>query len=149
MTNAEWCIKNGIPFKKVGTLTFLDPAYDSQLLSIGYYDINGKYNECYKDKWLGDSITKSILIWLDMEHKEPILDESERQYLSAVIKPFSGHIEYICKEVMKNRLKEFQFIKISTGNNYYDSIILPGFTPDTMYRNMELNRKYTVEELSL
>ena len=49
MTNAEWCIKNGIPFKKVGTLTFLDPAYDSQILSIGYYDINGKYNECYKD----------------------------------------------------------------------------------------------------
>lgn len=85
-----------------------------------------------------------------MEHEEPpILDKSERQYLLEVIKPFRDYIKYICKEEIEVGLKKYQFIKIQTGNRCYDSIIMPCFTPDTMYKGMELNRKYTVEELSL
>ena len=70
MTNAEWCIKNNIQFKKLGTAPFLNPMYDSQYVSIGYYDITGNYNECYNGKRLGKSIADNILSWLDMKHEE-------------------------------------------------------------------------------
>lgn len=112
--------------------------------------MNGNFNEGYKGTWLGRSLSESILIWLDMEHKESILDESERQYLSAVIKPFRDHVRYICKGVYESGTleKKFQFIKISIGNSPYD-LIMPGFAPYTIYQGMELNKEYTLKELGL
>lgn len=35
--------------------------------------------------------------WLCSEYKEPILDEVEKAYLSAVIKPFKKHVKTIMK----------------------------------------------------
>lgn len=148
MTNAEWCIKNNIQFKKVGTMPFLNPMYESQFVSIGYYDIGGNYHECYKGERLGDSDIENILSWLDMEHKESILDCVERKYLSAVIEPFKRRVNYICKveSIMRSGS---QFIRISIGTDYYDSIFLPFFDSGTMYKGMEANKRYTLEELGL
>jgi hypothetical protein len=77
------------------------------------------------------------------KRKEPILDEKEKKYLSAVIKPFRNGVQYIVKE--KFHLIEFIAIYFKNDN----AIFLPDFETNTMYKNMEANKRYTLEELGL
>lgn len=83
--------------------------------------------------------TEYHIVW----EKKEILDKKEKKYLSAVIKPFKSRVAYI-KKVFFNSEKEW--IYISLGN---DSISLPNFEKDTMYKGMELDKNYTLEELGL
>ncbi len=79
-----------------------------------------------------------------MVEKEEILDEVEKKYLSAVIKPFKKKIKYIaifrCSRSVGNI-----FIKVDRNNG----IALPYFEIGTMYKNMEIDKRYTLEELGL
>lgn len=82
-------------------------------------------------------------IWLCEEYKEPILDDVEREYLSAVIKPFRKKISYIIKiEDLRKK-----YIKIVLCN--CDSMYFPYLANDEMYKGMKLERNYTLEELGL
>ena len=76
------------------------------------------------------------------EHKE-ILDEKEKKYLSAVIRPFKGKVDYIKK--FDNTGKEF--ICIYLKNN--EDIDFPYFKKGTMYKGMKLDKRYTLKELGL
>ena len=71
-----------------------------------------------------------------------ILDEAEREYLSAVIKPFRDKVEYITKKPLV--YKEYIYIHI-----YADNIMLPRFKTGAMYKGMEKNKNYSLEELGL
>ena len=85
------------------------------------------------------------LKWLIEEYKEPpILDNVEKAYLSAVIKPFRKRVEYICKMIGAT---DAEYILISTKDNDYAS--LPYFLHNTMYKCMEPMKNYTLEELGL
>lgn len=84
------------------------------------------------------------LIWLSKEAKEPILDDVERKYLSSLLKPFKSDVVSITK-IKTGKCKAFLFIKIRV----YNSFSLPLFESGKMYRNMELNKEYTLEELGL
>lgn len=75
--------------------------------------------------------------------EKEILDEEEKEYLSAVIKPFKGKVKYICKISYLGG----EFIKIYIRND--SAISFPYFKSGTMYKGMELNKKYTLEELGL
>lgn len=86
---------------------------------------------------------KAAMKWLLSECKEPILTDSEREYLSAVIKPFRKNADFVCKN--SNILCEY----ISIGVNNNDYISLPAFKPGEMYKCMEKNKLYTPEELGL
>lgn len=141
MTNAEWCMKNGIQFRKVGRMPCSDPDYES----IGYYDTYGNFNECYKGKCLGNLVSESILTWLDMEHKEQILDDAEKRYLSTVIRPFRNEIKAIEKDnYLANKLERIYFFT-KEGELFY----LKSFKANTMYKGMEQKRQYTLEELGI
>ncbi len=84
-------------------------------------------------------------IKLTLEVEEPILDEAERKYLSGIIRPFRDRVRYIQKIVYSLEEKEFIVIVcISCGN-----IIFPDFKKGSMYKGMELNKGYTLEELGL
>ena len=74
--------------------------------------------------------------------EKEILDEEEKEYLSAVIKPFRDKIEYIAKHGVNK-----EYIDICIRND--SKIIFPYFKSGTMYKGMELNKKYTLEELGL
>lgn len=79
------------------------------------------------------------------ERKEEVLDAAEKRYLSDVIRPFKNRIKYIHKEqsyVNKNR----QFIGIILEK---DTLDLPYFTAGTMYKGMQIDKNYTLEELNL
>ena len=105
------------------------------------YCLSKAIKEVYIDRCKDKSITP--LEWLCEEYQEPILTDSEREYLKIVFKPFHKRIENI--------------IKAEDGDgesiNYmYDdthSAWLPPFEKGTMYKNMELCKWYTLEELGI
>lgn len=81
------------------------------------------------------------------KRKEEILDETEKRYLASVIRPWRDIVDYIAKlrSVEQNGIKEY--IVIFTVEN--DKIVFPEFEADTMYKEMEVNKKYSLEELGL
>lgn len=90
---------------------------------------------------------KNIMNWLLEEYKEPILDDVEREYLSAVIKPFRNKVKKIAK-ISRIGQPEEQYIRIVLGE--LDFMNFPNFNTNTgMYKGMEADRLYTLEELGL
>lgn len=88
------------------------------------------------------------------EYKEPVLDEAEKKYLSAVIKPFRNRVRTIYKEVLggddDNRRYCVHICLYYEGDSlYFDFIDLPRFIGNRMYKGMKDNKKYTLEELGL
>lgn len=77
------------------------------------------------------------------EREKEILDETEKEYLKAVIRPFRDKVKGITKEECKNK----QYIAIDIKDD--SSIDLPVFEKDTMYKNMKTGYMYSLEELGL
>ena len=78
--------------------------------------------------------------WLLSEAQ--ILDDAEKEYLKAVIKPFRDKVKCILKCSNSGEWIAIKIINDTTIN-------FPYFEKGTMYQGMELNRKYTLEELGL
>ena len=94
-----------------------------------------KCNKCLKG-------AKEPFMWLLEEYTEPILDEVEKRYLAYVIRPFRDKVRCITK-CSNGR----EWIAIEIINDV--KINFPYFEKGSMYRGMELERKYTLEELGL
>lgn len=81
-----------------------------------------------------------------------ILDESERQYLSAVIRPFRDKVTYICKVDFVNFNNPegcvYQHIVIGLNDNSPE-VVLPLFKAGTMYKGMVAGHVYILEDLGL
>ena len=123
-------------------------------------DDDGNYSN--KKRWRDDSDLKELkdrintlgkIIKIEeptyqtvYEVKQEILDEAEKRYLRGVIRPFKDKVKYIekCKSVTH---KDDSYICIQMENN--NSITLPYFESKTMYKNMENDKEYTLEELGL
>lgn len=90
-----------------------------------------------------DFFTTNILDWMAQEYKEEILNYAEKKYLREVIEPFREEVIAIEK------------LEIPTGEEYIlilfkdDSMHFPSFKKDTMYKGLELEKRYTPEELRL
>lgn len=89
--------------------------------------------------------TRDILEWMSQPYKEPILNDTEREYLSEVIRPFREEVDTISK--FSNWNDESQYIYISMKANTYCT--LPFFPKNTMYKSMEVGRHYSLKELGL
>lgn len=83
--------------------------------------------------------------WLLEECEESILDDIEKEYLSAVVKPFRKRI----KSIKKNDYpSNSAFISIEMDK--CEHIFLPVFELNSgMYQRMEINKEYTLEDLRL
>ena len=115
-----------------------------------YHGINCVYHKSYSVeeftlRWITD-----FMKWLEEDGGEEceleILTDKEKAYLSAVIKPFRKDIEYIEKFKSNYVGKEYIYIVMKKDDDYCK---LPRFFKGTMYRGMELNKRYTLEELGL
>lgn len=90
-----------------------------------------------------DFFTTSILDWMAQEYKPEPLDYVEKKYLREVIRPFRKEVTTIKK------------IEDPAGGEYISILLkdngmcLPCFKKDTMYKGMELEKRYTPEELGL
>lgn len=77
--------------------------------------------------------------------REEVLDETEKKYLAEVIRPFRKRIQFIQK---KKEITEINpYIRIVCEDN--DKLIFPYITDNSMYKGMEVNKKYTLKELGL
>lgn len=143
LKNGDKCIlKNGkvIIFNK-------DNSYQKITYVFENLDSNLKYN-------LNDNVSivkverpvkyKTVFERVEEDKKE-ILDETEREYLKAVIKPFKKRVKFISK-TESNMLFEKELLLIQLND---DDLILPYFEKETMYKGMELGKKYTLEELGI
>ncbi len=81
-----------------------------------------------------------------LDKVEEILDDKEKEYLRKVIKPFIKRIKYISLE---NSLDEYGAVYILVYLENDDSMTLPNFKKGTMYKNMEVKKRYTLKELEL
>lgn len=79
-----------------------------------------------------------------VKEKKEILDKVEKEYLSAVIKPFKEKVTCIVIREL-SASKCYLFIDVIGG----DGFALPNFKHGTMYKNMEFDRRYTLNELGL
>lgn len=103
--------------------------------------INNK--DSYSDKFLNQEI-----------NIPDILDKQEKEYLRNVIKPFKNNIQYIIKQTGPDHSDtEYitTFINSITNTDWLDQeyIVVPFFKKGTMYKNMEVDKEYTLEELGL
>lgn len=108
-----------------------------------YGSTNSNYYVSFKNN---DSLYFYFFTVHDLEEVKDILDSEEREYLSNIIKPFRDNVTDIEKfENYRDRQKEY--ITIYIKNDF--AINLPNFKKNTMYKNMEINKAYTLEELGL
>lgn len=79
-----------------------------------------------------------------------VLDDAEKRYLRGVVRPFSDAELYIMKH--HESLRNVEDIIIGYKSDVLDERFyfrLPPFKAGTMYKDMEPDRKYSLEELGL
>ena len=107
-----------------------------------YKDTNWSYHkDLYSDKFLDQTI--------EVEAPD-ILTKEEKEYLSAVIKPFRNKVKNIIK--FSCAMNSHSYIEIVYDDDTWGkdmAIVMPPFKKDTMYKNMKLGEKYTLKELGL
>lgn len=113
---------------------------------------------CYsndKNSWVNNkNLFSNEFLNQEIEiEKRDILTDKEKEYLQNVIKPFRNRVKYITKET---EINAYEFIVMDVINplntSFYfgtEYINLPYFKQGTMYKNMEVGKKYTLEELGL
>ena len=94
-------------------------------------------------KKLPNNFTGTIEVENGYIVEKEILDEEEKEYLSNIIKPFRNKVEYIVKETSSDN----EYITISIKND--SDLSFPNFKKGTMYKGMEEDKEYTLEELGL
>lgn len=87
---------------------------------------------------------REAMKWLLSEYKESVLNDAEREYLSAVIKPFRKNVMDVVKTQYSGGKQSIR-IRICAG----DYVELPLFNNNTMYKGMDVGKYYTPEELGL
>lgn len=81
----------------------------------------------------------------EKEEQKPKLTDKEREYLSAVIKPFRDKINFIVKRSFPIIYVK-EYIRIDLAK---ESVCLPLFEKGKYYQGLEEDREYTLEELGL
>lgn len=135
MKNKEKCNFNEIRFKTTDSLS----GHTFQVLC--------KNKIIYERTYLADNDNRKLgdfFNWLEQEYKPPILDDVEKTYLSAVINPFRKDVRSITKQ---ENNEGYEWLRIIVEDN--NPLVLPGFKKETMYKGMEANKAYTLEELGL
>lgn len=85
-----------------------------------------------------------ILEWMVQQYREPILEYTEKKYLSEVIRPFREEVNGIKKQTDSLRYRDF--IRIQVGDDY---LTFPQFAKGTKYKGLEYDKTYKPEELGL
>ena len=107
-----------------------------------WYDYFNSDDDCVQDC---KACEERFVKWLFEDSEEPVLDDVEREFLSATIKPFRKKIAYIVKDQDFDDGK--QCIRIILQNG--DGMHFPYLDDDAMYKGMEVNKEYSLEELDL
>lgn len=86
------------------------------------------------------------------EYIESPLDDKEKEYLENILRPFRHRVKYIKKLEAycgRNDRGENIFIRLCGKDGLEDFFSLPYFPKGSMYKNMEVEKEYNLEELGL
>ena len=97
------------------------------------------HKDLYSDKFLDQTI--------EIEAPD-ILTKEEKKYLSAVIKPFRDKVTHIKKKAWTTPKRKYIEIEYRE-NEVIHALCFPDLPNDEMYKGMEDNRPYKLEELGL
>lgn len=101
-------------------------------------NIRSSYGQTYAD---------DILDWMAKPFKGPILNDTEREYLAAVIRPFKKNVCTVCKKYVQSCSGlSYEYLVVKLSNERWG---FPKFVEGTMYKGMELDKEYSLEELGL
>lgn len=100
-------------------------------------------------EWISSNLLEDLLAGkAKIKLPEQILTDAEKRYLSNVIEPFRDRVMYVIKS--NGSTGEFININLNHYNGWFsDLITLPVFKKGTMYKGMEINKRYNLEELGL
>ena len=164
--------KNLVVGRTYGTDTFVKEMknHKGKIFNIIKITKSGKYYlegcgwYCFTDEMLEEAnpndfikqfldknkkVFKKFDVNFSVTPKSQILDQVEKRYLSAVIRPFRDRILCIVKS--KAIDCEYEYIEISVKSIYggVTDIEFPLFKANTMYKGMKVNREYTLDQLDL
>lgn len=92
---------------------------------------------------------QDVLTWLNEEQQ--VLDETEKRYLRNIIMPLKTEYTYLQKKHCN--FNDAEYIRIGGLKGHtkgeIECIEMPFFKAGTMYKEMEQDRKYSLEELGL
>ena len=143
--------ENAIGFKAGDVVEIVDlSSYEKYGVTIennrfrGYVDIEDLIPVKRKHfKVLSDDFTGNIKVKNGFIVEKEILDKTEKEYLSMVLKPFRNRVESITKTGLYGGIA---FIMVKLNNDY---LSFPSFEEKAMYKGMKTFRSYTLEELDL
>lgn len=105
--------------------------------------ISGKLTPIFQSVKLEDDEPTSLENIVHLQ----ILDDTEKRYLGAVIRPFRDKVDLIYKVTF---LESYGFQRIAIGlNDTSTDIVLPPFERESMYKGMKTGHGYTLEELGI
>lgn len=138
----------------VGTKVTFEDGFILIKLEKDFYKSNTFYRNNENLKGLKDNINLGKIIKIEepeyctvFESNPEILDAVEKRYLSNVIRPFRDRVKTIRKFVYSGGNASID-ISIDYNNIGWLIELLP-FPKNEMYKGMEDNKKYTIEELGL
>ncbi len=138
----------------VGTKVTFEDGFILIKLEKDFYKSNTFYRNNENLKGLKDNINLGKIIKIEepeyctvFESNPEILDAVEKRYLSNVIRPFRDRVKTIRKFVYSGGNASID-ISIDDNNIGWLIELLP-FPKNEMYKGMEDNKKYTIEELGL
>ena len=130
----EWCRKCKLADCRVC-------IFDKVNCNIGSIRSWVENKDLYSDKFLDQTIEVEV---------PEILTKEEKEYLGAVIKPFRDKVIYIKKKVWETYKRKYITIGFRDTNAISNaSFSFPDLPNDEMYKGMEGNRPYKLEELGL
>lgn len=103
---------------------------------------------------IGDKRFANVLDFIEFLSEDAnILDRQERRYIKNIVRPFHKDVTYIIKHSMKDyyndKIYEYITIEFDEVSGIDGKIHLPCFTPNTMYKGMIRDNRYTLEELGI
>lgn len=134
----------GLKLGEEFTIKGVNSSYRFKLTAIGLMSSWRNSSKWNSSGLLEDFITGHYQIAKEVNS---VLDEAEKRYLTNIIKPFRNTVISIAKRSAYNNLS---YIAISLKKYLVEeTITLPYFEQHKMYKNMKLDKVYTLEELGL
>ena len=133
-------LRNG-NFRRIGEEGRIETLKGTLVNFLSYY----QDNLLYKDSTGSDGLDIIFVYRLfQARKKDEILTEKEKNYICNLIKPFSNKVKGIVK---KGYYAEEEYISIIINDDM--NISLPNFEEGKYYKGMELDERYSLEELGI
>lgn len=85
----------------------------------------------------------------EIEIEKPILDDVEKRYLENILRPFKNRVVYV-EKIFRFGYEQIRYRVSLTVEEYGNELCeLPSFDKGIIYKGMEYDKKYSIEELGL